>query len=207
MMNIAYADEQHRIMESVKIDIKEVFNRYIGGEIQKNGFCKCPFHSEKTASFMLFQKNKSFYCFGCGVGGNVINLVARALNIGYLEAMKRLDEDYALGLFNKIVKTDLKRSKEAIEIARKQLKQQQLQLKRRNNYFKLIDYFKELREMPLNEPVLHDLAFIERLLDNLLSYENELFDSIPEDFNADALIHALKTKFGDRKEVENEQRS
>ena len=207
MMNIAYADEQHRIMESVKIDIKEVFNRYIGGEIQKNGFCKCPFHSEKTASFMLFQKNKSFYCFGCGVGGNVINLVARALNIGYLEAMKRLDEDYALGLFNKIVKTDLKRSKEAIEIARKQLKQQQLQLKRRNNYFKLIDYFKELREMPLNEPVLHDLAFIERLLDNFLSYENELFDSIPEDFNADALIYALKTKFGDRKEVENEQRS
>ena len=206
-MNIAYADEQHRIMESVKIDIKEVFNRYIGGEIQRNGFCKCPFHSEKTASFMLFQKNKSFYCFGCGVGGNVINLVARALNIGYLEAMKRLDEDYALGLFNKIVKTDLKRSKEAIEIARKQLKQQQLQLKRRNNYFKLIDYFKELREMPLNEPVLHDLAFIERLLDNLLSYENELFDSIPEDFNADALIYALKTKFGDRKEVENEQRS
>ena len=61
--------------------------------------------------------------------------------------------------------------------------------------------------MPLNEPVLHDLAFIERLLDNFLSYENELFDSIPEDFNADALIYALKTKFGDRKEVENEQRS
>lgn len=202
-MNIAYADKQRQIIESVKIDIKEVFNRYIGGEIQRNGFCKCPFHSEKTASFMLFQKNKSFYCFGCGVGGNVINLVARALNIGYLEAMKRLDEDYALGLFNKTIKTDLKRSKEAVEIARKQLKKQRLQIKREENYFKLIDYFKELREMPVNQAVSHDIEHIERLLDKFLLYDNELFDRIPADFNADALIYALKSKFR-RKESEDE---
>ena len=202
-MNIAYADKQRQIIESVKIDIKEVFNRYIGGEIQRNGFCKCPFHSEKTASFMLFQKNKSFYCFGCGVGGNVINLVARALNIGYLEAMKRLDEDYALGLFNKTIKTDLKRSKEAVEIARKQLEKQRLQIKREENYFKLIDYFKELREMPVNQAVSHDIEHIERLLDKWLLYENEPFDGIPADFNADALIYALKSKFR-RKESEDE---
>lgn len=205
-MNIAYADEQRQIMESNKIDIKEVFYRYIGGEIQRNGFCKCPFHSEKTASFMLFQKNKSFYCFGCGVGGNVINLVARALNIGYLEAMKRLDADYALGLFNKIAKTDLKRSKEAVEIARKQLEKQQLQIKREENYFKLIDYFKELREMPVNQAVLHDIEHIERLLDMFLLYDNELFDRIPADFNADALIYALKSKFRG-KESEDENRN
>ncbi len=205
-MNIAYADEQRQIMESNRIDIKEVFYRYIGGEIQRNGFCKCPFHSEKTASFMLFQKNKSFYCFGCGVGGNVINLVARALNIGYLEAMKRLDEDYALGLFNKTVKTDLKRSKEAIEIARKQLQKQKLHQKRKENYFKLIEYFKELREMPVNQAVLQDIEHIERLLDKFLLYDNELFDRIPADFNADALIYALKSKFR-RKESEDENRN
>ena len=205
-MNIAYADKQRQIMESNKIDIKEVFYRYIGGEIQRNGFCKCPFHSEKTASFMLFQKNKSFYCFGCGVGGNVINLVSRALNIGYLEAMKRLDEDYALGLFNKTIKTDLKRSKEAVEIARKQLEKQRLQIKREENYFKLIDYFKELREMPVNQAVLHDIEHIERLLDMFLLYDNELFDRIPADFNADALIYALKSKFRG-KESEDENRN
>ena len=152
---------------------------------------------------MLFQKNKSFYCFGCGVGGNVINLVARALNIGYLEAMKRLDEDYALGLFNKTIKTDLKRSKEAVEIARKQLEKQRLQIKREENYFKLIDYFKELREMPVNQAVSHDIEHIERLLDKFLLYDNELFDRIPADFNADALIYALKSKFR-RKESEDE---
>ena len=152
---------------------------------------------------MLFQKNKSFYCFGCGVGGNVINLVARALNIGYLEAMKRLDEDYALGLFNKTIKTDLKRSKEAVEIARKQLEKQRLQIKREENYFKLIDYFKELREMPVNQAVSHDIEFIERLLDKFLLYDNELFDRVPADFDADALIYALKSKFR-RKESEDE---
>ena len=144
---------------------------------------------------MLFQKNKSFYCFGCGVGGNVINLVAKALNIGYLEAMKRLDEDYALGIFSKNLKTDLKRSKEAVEIARKQLQKQKLRQKRKESYFKLVEYFKELREMPVNQTVLHDIEFIERLLDKFLLYDNELFDRVPADFDADALIYALKSKF------------
>ena len=36
----------------------------------------CPFHSEKTPSFHIFPENGSFYCFGCGVGGDVITFVA-----------------------------------------------------------------------------------------------------------------------------------
>lgn len=204
-MNIYYSEIQEKIMTS-QLDTFDVFNRYIGGTFDRRGFCRCPFHSEKTPSFKLFRNNKSFYCFGCGTGGNIINLVSRALNVDYLEAMKRLNEDYSLGLFKKQIKTDTRRSKEAVEIARKQLKREQLQIKRRNNYFKLIDYFKELREMPENQAVLHDLAFVERLLDKWLLYENELFDAIPEDFNADVLICALKSKFINE-EVENGERN
>ena len=146
-MNVYFSEIQEKIMTS-QLDILDVFNRYIGGTFDRKGFCRCPFHSEKTPSFKLFRNNKSFYCFGCGAGGNIINLVSKALNIGYVEAMKRLDEDYSLGLFEKQIKTDTRRSKEAVETARKQLKNQQLQIKRKNNYFKLIDYFKELQEMP-----------------------------------------------------------
>ncbi len=193
-MNIFYLEIQDKIMNS-SLDIAIVFNRYIGGTFNQKDFCKCPFHAEKTPSFKLFRNNKSFYCFGCGAGGNIINLVSKALNISYVEAMKRLDEDYSLNLFQRQIKTDTRRSKEAIEAARKQLKREQLQIKRKNNYFKLIDYYKELKEMPKNQAVLHDLAFIDRLLDKWLLCENELFDGIPDDFNADALIYALKSKF------------
>ena len=200
-MNIVFDDKQKLIMESDRISIKEVFHRYIGGDINKRGFCKCPFHNEKTASFMLYEKNKSFYCFGCGAGGNVINLVAKVFNITYYEAMKRLDEDYSLGLFQKVIKTETRRSKETVERARKQLKQEQLQLKQKDNYFKLLDYFKELQKMPLTKAVSYDLAFLERLLDKWLRFENKPFDRVPEDFDADALIYALKSKH--REEVGN----
>lgn len=194
-MNIAYDNKQSQIMESDKIVIREVFDRYIGGEIKNNGFCKCPFHAEKTASFRIFENNKSFYCFGCGIGGNVINLVAKALNINYFEAMKRLDEDYNLDLFKRVRKTEIQMSKEAVEIARKRLKQQQIEIKRQKNYLKLIDYFKWLREQPNTNAIQHDLDFIGRLLDKWLLHDLTTFDRIPEDFDADILITALRTKF------------
>ena len=120
-MNVYFSEIQEKIMSS-ELDILDVFNRYIGGTFDCKGFCRCPFHGEKTPSFKLFRNNKSFYCFGCGAGGNIINLVSKALNISYFEAMKRLDEDYSLGLFEKQIKTDTRRSKEAVETARKQLK-------------------------------------------------------------------------------------
>ena len=46
-------------------------------------------------------------------------------------------------------------------------------------------------------------SFMERLLDKWLLYENEPFDGVPADFNADVLIYALKSKFTNREEAEN----
>ena len=50
----------------------EVVRRY-GIEINRAGFCRCPFHAEKTASMKIYAQ--SFYCFGCGAGGDVIDFV------------------------------------------------------------------------------------------------------------------------------------
>ena len=50
----------------------------------------CPFHSEKTPSFNLYPENGSFYCFGCGVGGDVITFVMKIENLDYIEAVKFL---------------------------------------------------------------------------------------------------------------------
>lgn len=50
----------------------------------------CPFHSEKTPSFHVYTDNQSFYCFGCGAGGDVITFIKRIENLSYIEAIKLL---------------------------------------------------------------------------------------------------------------------
>lgn len=50
----------------------------------------CPFHSEKTPSFNLYPENGSFYCFGCGAGGDVITFIMKIENLDYIEAVKFL---------------------------------------------------------------------------------------------------------------------
>lgn len=50
----------------------------------------CPFHSEKTPSFTVFPGTRSFYCFGCGAGGDVITFVMRAENLDYPSAVEFL---------------------------------------------------------------------------------------------------------------------
>lgn len=50
----------------------------------------CPFHSEKTPSFTVFTASNSFYCFGCGAGGDAITFVRRMENLEYTDAVEVL---------------------------------------------------------------------------------------------------------------------
>ena len=50
----------------------------------------CPFHSEKSPSFTVFRNDGSFYCFGCGVGGNAITFVRKVENLDFVEAVSLL---------------------------------------------------------------------------------------------------------------------
>ncbi len=50
----------------------------------------CPFHNEKSPSFTVFPATKGFYCFGCGVGGDVITFVMKAENLDYIGAITHL---------------------------------------------------------------------------------------------------------------------
>ncbi len=50
----------------------------------------CPFHSERTPSFTVYPSNGSFYCFGCGAGGNAITFVKKAENLDFEDAVEFL---------------------------------------------------------------------------------------------------------------------
>ncbi len=71
--------------------IEDVISSYVtlkraGSNLKGN----CPFHSERTPSFTVFPATKSFYCFGCGAGGDVISFTMRAENIEYVDALELL---------------------------------------------------------------------------------------------------------------------
>ena len=56
----------------------------------RNYVCSCPFHSEKTPSCTIFTDTQSFYCFGCGAGGDVITFIMKIENLDFTEAVKLL---------------------------------------------------------------------------------------------------------------------
>jgi DNA primase len=58
----------------------------------------CPFHGEKTPSFNIYTENNSFYCFGCGAGGDVITFIMRIENLDYIEAVRFLAQRAGLNM-------------------------------------------------------------------------------------------------------------
>ena len=80
-------------------DIESVISPYVNLRRRgKNLVGLCPFHNEKTPSFTVYPENGSFYCFGCGVGGDVITFVRRMENLDYMEAVKQLADRSGMAL-------------------------------------------------------------------------------------------------------------
>lgn len=72
-------------------DIESVISSYI--ELRRRGrnlVGLCPFHNEKTPSFTVYPETSSYYCFGCGAGGDVVNFIRNIENLDYIEAVKFL---------------------------------------------------------------------------------------------------------------------
>ncbi len=72
-------------------DIEDVISSYVVLKKEsKNKKGLCPFHSEKTPSMVVYPDTQSFFCFGCGTGGDAISFVMRVENIEYVEAIHLL---------------------------------------------------------------------------------------------------------------------
>ncbi len=80
-------------------DIETAISSYVNLKRRgKNLVGLCPFHSEKTPSFTVYPENGSFYCFGCGVGGDVFTFTGLIENLDYIEAVKLLAERSSITL-------------------------------------------------------------------------------------------------------------
>ena len=78
-----------------RVDIVDVVSQYVP-ELKKSGrnfTARCPFHQERTPSFVVFPDRQSWRCFGaCAVGGDVFSFVMKADNVGFPQAMRSLAE-------------------------------------------------------------------------------------------------------------------
>jgi len=82
-----------RLLEDIKsgIDIVDFISDYV--QLKKSGQNwkgLCPFHQEKTPSFMVSQSKQIFHCFGCGAGGDVIAFLLKHDNLSFHEAVTML---------------------------------------------------------------------------------------------------------------------
>ena len=82
-----------------KLNIVEFLRSYLTlTPAGKNFKALCPFHGEKTPSFMISPERQIWHCFGCGLGGDVISFVMRYENLEFPEALRFLAEQVGVEL-------------------------------------------------------------------------------------------------------------
>lgn len=83
------------LIENIRnsIDIVEIIGEYVSlKRAGQNYMGLCPFHQEKTPSFSVSPAKQIFYCFGCGVGGDVFSFLMKIDNLSFPEAVESLAE-------------------------------------------------------------------------------------------------------------------
>jgi DNA primase len=118
-------------------DIIEVLSDYL--QMKKAGSnykALCPFHQEKTPSFMASPAKQIFHCFGCHAGGNVFTFIQKLENVSFVESVKLLAKragielDYAKSDINYSEKEKLLEiNKEALNFFRESIKKSEKSLK------------------------------------------------------------------------------
>lgn len=93
-----YSEETIKEVQD-RADIVEIVSEYTS--LKKRGekyIGLCPFHSEKTPSFNVDAGKQLFYCFGCGVGGNVFTFIMNKENLSFPEAVRYLADKFNIKL-------------------------------------------------------------------------------------------------------------
>jgi DNA primase len=102
----------------IRTDIVEIISGYVSlNKRGENYVGLCPFHSEKTPSLNVNPDKQLFYCFGCGIGGNIFTFLMKKENITFPESVRWLADRYQIKLpENKLEKAMTQQFKERREL-------------------------------------------------------------------------------------------
>jgi len=93
-----------------KADIVEVISEYLPlKKAGRNYSALCPFHPEKTPSFMVSSTKQVFHCFGCGIGGDIFGFVMKSENLSFPQAVKVLAKKFGVTIPQRRVSPSAKR--------------------------------------------------------------------------------------------------
>ena len=169
------------VVQTIKdrLTMREVLEHY-GYEPNKKGFVCCMFHSEKTPSMKIFDKD--YHCFGCGEHGDVITFVQKLFNLSFQEVLKKIDIDFGLNLYGDKTFEELRKSHYQLKKLQAKRKREKAEREQSNvEYWKAFDEWKRLddnrriyRPKSPNEE-LHPL-FVEAL--QKLSYQEYMLDCL-----------------------------
>lgn len=105
-----------------KIDVVSLISSYLTvKKAGKNYKACCPFHNEKTASFMVSPEKQIWYCFGCNQGGDIFTFIERIEGLDFVGALHLLADRAGVILENQdfVKKSEKDKSFEILELARK----------------------------------------------------------------------------------------
>lgn len=151
------------IFQEVKerISMMEIVTGY-GLNVNRSGFCNCPFHNEKTPSMKIYEKG--FKCFGCGEGGDMFVFVQKFFNLSSIyEAAKKINQDFGLNIpvETKFTKQEFEATKNIVQERNLLEEKEKMAFGIVADYHRLLtdysnDYRPQLGEVP-------DIRFIEYL--------------------------------------------
>lgn len=155
------------------LSMKDIVDKY-GFKVKNKMIC-CPFHNDKTASMRIYDK--TFYCFGCNKTGDLIQFVEYLFNLSFIDAMKKINIDFNLGLdldkridMNKIRKIQEEKYKKQIEEYTKNIAFQK-KCDILHAYQKYISYFSKKINKDNWENYTYIMSF---LLEKAEKLENEI---------------------------------
>ncbi len=152
-----------------RLDIVEVLSGYL--KLQKAGKnfkANCPFHNEKTPSFMISQERQNWHCFGCGEGGDIFDFVMKMEGLEFVEALKLLAQRAGVVLHHQEKQAPSHRA-ELLEICELATRFFAKQLQASSNGQKALEY---LRSRGLKEKTILEwrLGFAPESWDSLISF-------------------------------------
>ncbi len=113
-MGYKYVDDIGRILTE-QLDIVSVISSRVPlKRAGRNYKANCPFHQEKTPSFVVSPERQSYHCFGCGASGNAISFVMSYENLDFLSALESLAEKEGIDLTPYLNKEEFRRPKEEL---------------------------------------------------------------------------------------------
>jgi DNA primase len=82
-----------------QVSLTQLIERLTGQRFSK-GKILCPFHTEKTPSFIVTESKGVYYCQGCGAGGDIFSFASRHQGLDFTDAIRFIDNEFELGLMD-----------------------------------------------------------------------------------------------------------